>query len=178
MSAIQLLIVDTVLISLGYFTPCIFTGDNKHRDMLLLTADNCLYILQLGFPIESQSPFFQAQFRPLFNDLNTDYRQAKLVNLSVSCLGISGLSSDSILEICRDIDMDRRNLNDIITKPPSLLAPLHITSIPEINPFPARCSILLLGSYSFSGPTYLRLLFFSSSLSLKCALRESGCKIG
>ena len=41
----------------------------------------------------------ELKYCSLLTDLENDYKQVKLVNLSISCLGICGKSSDSFLKL-------------------------------------------------------------------------------
>jgi len=41
----------------------------------------------------------ELKYRPLLTDLANDYKQEKFINLTISCLGVFGNSSDSFLKL-------------------------------------------------------------------------------
>ena len=49
-------------------------------------------------------------------NINSDYHTIEFVNLSMSCLGIFGQSSDSFLKMCTELGFDNHNLNFIVSK--------------------------------------------------------------
>ena len=109
----------------AYLSPCIVTGDSLRPDLLLISPNNCLYILELtvGFEthLDINSHRRKEKYRPLLKDLNCNYRQVQLVDLSMSCLGIFGHSSDSFLEMCKCIGIDQSHLNYILSKISSII---------------------------------------------------------
>ena len=104
----------------GYLSPCIVTGNSLRPDILLSTADNILYIIELtvGFEtnLNNNAHRKELKYRPLLSDLATDYKEIKFVNLCISCLGIFGTSSNSFLKMCNDSGIDTHHLNFIISK--------------------------------------------------------------
>ena len=86
-----------------YTSPCTVTGDSLHPDIILSTADNVVYIIELtvGFEtnLNNNVRRKELKYRPLLTDLANDYKQVKLINLTISCLGIFGSSSDSFLKL-------------------------------------------------------------------------------
>ena len=109
----------------GYLSPCIVTGDSLCPDLLLISPDNCLYILDLtvGFKtnLNNNSQRKEERYRPLLKDLNSDYRQIRFVYLSMSCTGIFGQSSDSLLEMYKCIEINQSHLNYTLTKISSII---------------------------------------------------------
>ena len=110
----------------AYLSPCIVTGDSLRPDLLLLISpNNCLYILELtvGFEtnLNSNSHRKEEKYRSLLKDFNCDYRQIQFVNLSMSCIGIFGQSSDSFLEMYKRIGIDQSHLNYILNKISSII---------------------------------------------------------
>ena len=93
--------------------------------MLRITADKCLYIIELtvGFEtnLDNNSKRKEFKYRPLLRDLGNKYRLVKFVNLSISCLGIFGQSSDSFLRICKEVDIDQCHPNFVISKMSSII---------------------------------------------------------
>ena len=82
----------------GYLSPCIVTGDSLRPDMLLSTTDK-LYIIDLtvGFEINltNNAGRKELKYCSLVTDLSNDYHSIEFINLSISCLGIFGQSSES-----------------------------------------------------------------------------------
>ena len=56
------------------------------------------------------------EYRYLRNDLTSKYRHVEFVNLSIGSLGIFGQSSDSFIQMCNDLTIDKAHTNYIITK--------------------------------------------------------------
>ena len=104
----------------GYLSPGNITGDNLRPDVLLSTADNILYIIELtvGFEtnLNNNTNRKELKYRSLRADLAKDYNKIKFVNLSVSCFGIFGNSSESFLQMCSETGIDNRHLKFIISK--------------------------------------------------------------
>ena len=109
----------------AYLSPCIVTGDSLRSDLLLISPNNCLYILELTVGFEKNlninSHRKEEKYRPLLKDLNCDYQQVQFFNLSMSCLGIFGQSSDSFLEMYKRIGIDQRQPNYILNKVSSII---------------------------------------------------------
>ena len=104
----------------GYLSPCIITGYNLRPDILLSTADNIRYIIELtvGFEtnLNNNANRKELKYCSLRADLAKDYNMIKFVNLSVSCLDIFSNSSESFLEMCSETGIDNRHLKLIISK--------------------------------------------------------------
>ena len=104
----------------GYLSHCIITGDSRRPHMLLSTADNRLYIIELtvGFEtnLNNNTRRKELKYHSLLTDLSSDYHTIEFVNLSMSCLGIFGQSSVSFLKICTELDFDNHHLNFIVSK--------------------------------------------------------------
>ena len=103
-----------------YFSPSLVTGDDLHPDMLISTPSNTLYVLELsvGFEtnLDNNADRKFSKYRYLMNDLTSKYRHVKFVNLSIGSLGIFGQSSDSFIQMCSDLTIDKAHTNYIITK--------------------------------------------------------------
>ena len=104
----------------GFLSPCIITGDNLRPDLLLTTANNILYILELtvGFEtnLEVNARRKREKYRPLVRDLAAAYREVKIVNLSISSLGIFGQSCDTFMDMVKDLKIDKNHQTYIIKK--------------------------------------------------------------
>ena len=107
-----------------HLSPCIVTGESLRPDLLLISPNNCLYILEstvVETNLDINSHREEEKYRSLLKDLSCDYRQVQFVNLSMSCLGIFGQSSDSFLEMCKCIGIDQSHLNYIFKKISSII---------------------------------------------------------
>ena len=103
-----------------YLSPCIITGQELRPDMLISTSKNILYIIELtvGFEtnIENNATRKSEKYRKIAQDLSFNYRNVKFVNLSISSLGIFGKSCDSFIQMCKDLNIEKKHLNYIIIK--------------------------------------------------------------
>ena len=95
-------------------SPCIATGDSLRPKLPLISPNKCLYILELTVGFETNlninSYRKEEKYGPLLKDLNCNC----FVNLSMSCIGIFGQSSDSFMEMCRRIGIDQSHLKYIL----------------------------------------------------------------
>ena len=97
----------------GYLSPCTITGDSLRPDMLLSTA-NKLYIIELTAGFETNQTNNarrkELKYRSLVSDISNDYHSTEFINLSISCFGIFGQSSESFLKICIELGFGNRSL--------------------------------------------------------------------
>ena len=106
---------------LPYFSsPSLITGDSLRPDLVLISPDNTLYLLELtvGFEtkIEKNSTLKATKYKPLLRDLNSSYRSIHFINLSTSALGIFEYSSDLIVRMMDELVFDRNSRSQIIKK--------------------------------------------------------------
>ena len=84
-----------------------------------------IYIIELtvGFEtnIENNATRKSEKYRKLAQGLSFNYRNVKFVNLSISCLGIFGKSCDSFIQMCNDLNIEKKHLNYIIIKLTSII---------------------------------------------------------
>ena len=103
-----------------YRSPSLVTVDDLRPDMLISTPSNTLYVLELsvGFKtnLYDNADRKFTKYRYLLNDLTSKYRHVKFVNLSIGSLGIFGKYSDSFIQMCSDLTIDKAHTNYIITK--------------------------------------------------------------
>ena len=71
-----------------YLSPCIITGDRLHPDILVSTADNSLYIIELTVGFETNlninASRKELKYRPLQVDLDKAYDRIKISVLAPS----------------------------------------------------------------------------------------------
>ena len=98
----------------------LITGDSLRPDLVLISPDNTLYLLELtvGFEtnIEKNSSRKATKYKPLLRDLNSSYRSVHFINLSMSALGIFESSSDSMVTMMDDLGFDKNRRSQIIKK--------------------------------------------------------------
>ena len=105
---------------LFFSSPFLITGDSLRSDLILISPDNNLYLLELtvGFEtnIEKNSSRKATKYKPLLRDLNSSYRSIHFINLSISALGIFESSSDSIVRVMDELVFDKNSRSQIIKK--------------------------------------------------------------
>ena len=105
----------------GYLSSCIITGDSLRHDMLFSTAGK-LYIIEVtvGFEtnLANNAHRKELKYRSLVTDLGNDYHSIEFINIRLSCLGISGQSSESesFLKMCTKLNSDNRHLQFTLSK--------------------------------------------------------------
>ena len=103
-----------------FSSPSLITGDSLRPDLVLISPDNTLYLLELtvGFEtnIEKNSIRKATKYKLLLRDLNSSYRRVHFINLSMSALGIFESSSDSIVRMMDDLGFDKNRRSQIIKK--------------------------------------------------------------
>ncbi|CAB3984581.1 Hypothetical predicted protein [Paramuricea clavata] len=83
----------------GFMNPSVITGDRLRPDLLLVTENRCLYILELTVGYESNllvnANRKSQKYRDLINEQEADYNKVKFVNLFLSTLGVFGRSCEN-----------------------------------------------------------------------------------
>ena len=96
------------------------TGDSFRSDLLLLTDNKILHILELtvGFEtnIQNNSDRKTAKYCSLINDLSPSYSKVVFVNLSMGAIGVMGSSCNSLLSLLHELHFDRTITKRIIMK--------------------------------------------------------------
>ena len=104
----------------SFLSPSFITGDSLRPDLVLITKNSTLYILELtlGFEsnIEINSGRKASKYSPLILDLKKSYSDVKFVNLSMSTLGIMGKSSESLFLMLDELKFDKTVQKHIIRK--------------------------------------------------------------
>ena len=103
-----------------FHSPSIMIGDNFRPDLVFVSPDNKIYILELtvGFEtnLEVNAEHKRAKYQSLMETLKLKYTDVKFINLSISSLAISGLSSSSFIEVCDDLAVDMGHRRYLISK--------------------------------------------------------------
>ena len=104
----------------SFTSPCLITSDSLRPDLLLLTGNSVLYILELtlGFETNIQVNSIRKanKYNRLIKDLSSTYNKVTFVNLSTSALRVMGSSYDSFLSLLQDLSFDKLVQKRIIMK--------------------------------------------------------------
>ena len=120
-------------------SPSLITGDSLRPDLLLLTDNKVLYILELtlGFEtnIQANSVRKANKYTPLLQEMSSSYNKVIFINVSMGALGVMGSSCDSFLSLLQDLSFDKVTQRRIIMQTINIL-PLGqpiTSSAKEIN---------------------------------------------
>ena len=87
----------------GFRTPSIISGDAYRPDLLLITPDDKLYIVELpvGFEtnLHNNVERKKAKYEDLIEEMKENFGSVKFVNLSISCLGVFDRECRTFLEM-------------------------------------------------------------------------------
>ena len=90
-------------------SPSIITRDSFRPDLLLVTSDHRLFILELTVGYETNLDVNanrkREKYSNLIHSLSSAYSSIMFVNLSISSLGIFGLSCSSFIDMCNALDI-------------------------------------------------------------------------
>ena len=102
----------------GFISPCALTGDSLRPDLLLVTRDKCLYILELTVGFESNlrnnSHRKQLKYKTLIREQQKNFNDVRFVNLSMSALGVFDHLTKSFLDMLQDLKFDVTTRNYIL----------------------------------------------------------------
>ena len=95
----------------GFRTPSIISGDTYRPDLLLLTPDDTLYIVELtvGFEtnLHNNVERKKAKYEDLIEEMKDNFVSVKFVNLSISCLGVFDKECRTFLEMLDTLGLDK-----------------------------------------------------------------------
>ena len=101
-------------------SPSLIIGDSLRPDLVFVLNNTTVYLLELtvGFEpnIKVNSERKAAKYHPLLTNLRTEYTNINFVNLSMSALGIYGTSSDTFLQMLKDLNFNQNLTHQIIMK--------------------------------------------------------------
>ena len=91
--------------------PAVIPGDDYRPDLLILTEENCLYILELtvGYKTNLRNNINRKRlkYEKLIMDQKKKFNYVKFINLSISALGVYDNESAAFLKILEDMHLDR-----------------------------------------------------------------------
>ena len=91
--------------------PSVITGDDYRPDLLILTEDNCLYILELtvGYETNFRNNINRKRlkYEKLIVDQREKFKCVKFINLSISALGVFDNDSAAFLKMLEDMNLDK-----------------------------------------------------------------------
>ena len=94
----------------GFISPCALRGDSLRPNLLLVTRDKCLYILELTVGFESNlrnnSQRKQLKYKTLIREQQKNFIDVRFVNLSMSALGVFDHFTKSFLDVLQDLTFD------------------------------------------------------------------------
>ena len=97
-----------------FHSPSIITGDNFRPDLVFVSLDNKIYIIETNLEVNAERK--RAKYQSLMETLKSKYTDVKFVNLSISSLGIFGLSCSSFIEMCDALAVDMGHRRYLISK--------------------------------------------------------------
>ena len=104
----------------SFLSPCLITGESLRPDLLLLTENKLLYILELtlGFETNIQINSYRkaAKYNSLLSELSPSYNTVTFINLSMGAIGAMGSSCTSFFSLLNDLGFDKTIQKRIIMK--------------------------------------------------------------
>ena len=104
----------------SFLFPSVITGDSLRPGLVFISKSSILYILELtvGFESNIQINSYRkaSKYSSLILDLKHTYSDVKFVNLSMSTIGIRGKSSESLLPMLDDLNLDKPTQTCVIRK--------------------------------------------------------------
>ena len=103
----------------SFITQSVITGDELRPD-LVFEIENNIYILELTVGYEtnlnSNSEREHEKYRNLIKDKEKNYNKVKFVNVSISSLGVFGKSTNSLIDMFKDLKFEEQHIEYIKRK--------------------------------------------------------------
>ena len=103
-----------------FLSPSLITGNSLRPDLILITKNKVLYILELtiGFEtnIKINSERKASKYYPLQQTLHPNYNHIRFINLSLGALGTIGSSSESFIDLLKSLSFDDKLQKHILSK--------------------------------------------------------------
>ena len=104
----------------SYPNPSVITGDDHRPDLLILTKDNCLYILELtvGYVTNLRNNINRKhlKYEKLIMDQKKKFNSVKFINLSISALGVFDKESAAFLKMLEDMHLRKTHTKYVIRR--------------------------------------------------------------
>ena len=95
----------------SFASPSLITGESLRPDLILISRDKTLYLLELTVRLETNilinSKRKSTNYNALIKDLNSQFSTVHFVNLSMGALGILGASSLNFHTMLEETGMDK-----------------------------------------------------------------------
>ena len=96
----------------GFLNPSIISGENYRPDLLFLIQSKCLYVVELTVGFESNRNNNAVRkiekYLHLIKEMSRNYRCVKIVNLSISSLGVFSDECSTFLDMMNDIGIKKK----------------------------------------------------------------------
>ena len=104
----------------AFLSPSLITGDSLRPDLILISKNNDLYVLELAIGFETNvkvnSDRKASKYNPLHEELGSKYKQIKFMNLSLGALGAVGSSSEYFIELLKYLEFNQPIQRSILSK--------------------------------------------------------------
>ena len=101
----------------GFITSSVITGDELRPDLLLAIENKLSYILELTVGFETNlkinSDRKLKKYLPLISDQENNFDKVKFVNVSISSLGVFGQSTNTFIDMLKDLKFDEQHIKYI-----------------------------------------------------------------
>ena len=94
----------------SFLSPSLITGESLRPDLLLLTKDNLLYELTIGFDtnIQNNSNHKAAKYSSLLSELPPSYSKVAFINLSMGAIGTMGSSCTPFFSLLNELSFHKK----------------------------------------------------------------------
>ena len=104
----------------SFFNPSIITGDIYRPDLLILTKDNTLYVVELtvGYETNLRNNINRknSKYKDLIQEQKKKFSSVTFINLSISALGVFDKESADFLNMLERMGLDDSHVKFVIKK--------------------------------------------------------------
>ena len=115
----------------SFSNPSIITGDIYRPDLLILTKDNTLYVVELtvGYETNLRNNINRkhSKYKDLIQEQKKKFPSVTFINLSISALSVFDQESANFLNMLERMGLDDSHVNLLSKKLLVLLSDLHTT---------------------------------------------------
>ena len=107
--------IRTIYADLSSFSnPSTITGDDYRPDLLILTKDNCLYILELtvGYETNLRNNVNRkySKYKDMIMEQKKNYHAVNFINLSISALGVFDKESSGFIDMLENFNLGKAHV--------------------------------------------------------------------